>query len=322
MNILVTGSEGFIGQHLTKALTKLDHQVVGYDLVLGEDIRFMPLDFIPKDIECVIHLAAQISVGQSLSQLYYYTDHNVMGIASLLSFLVSSDHNVQHVILASSRAVYGEGPYYCSNCATTVYPEARTLQQLQTKAWDILCPNCNSCMNPLDIYVSDNLDPISIYGQNKLAQEGLLKVVANAYELDYTILRLFNVYGPGQDMDNRFTGIASILMGKALTNKIMPIYEDGKMTKDFVYIDDIINVFIQHINSPGGVHNVGTGFEYSLHEVAEKIKTIANSKSDIIITEQFRVGDPRHSRSFGHPTCHTPLMSGLQSLYEWATCQK
>ena len=67
---------------------------------------------------------------------------------------------------------------------------------------------------------------------------------------------------------------------------------------------------------------IGTGFEYSLHEVAEKIKTVANSKSDIIITEQFRVGDPRHSRSFRHPTCYTPLISGLQSLYEWATCQK
>jgi len=351
MNVLVTGGAGFIGQHLVRKLMELGYFTVVYDLfdlqahrdikyseypgdkVLRADIRNrtqIKYALQEYDIEVIFHLASFIGAGQSMYDIKEYTDHNVVGTATLMDVLANEDTKVDKVILASSRAVYGEGPYYCSKCIRFIYPDARVFANLEWGFWHVVCPSCNYPVMLKPMYEDGMLKPTSIYGASKLSQENLLKITAEAYDLGYVILRLFNVYGPGQSVNNPYTGIISIFMNWALRNEPIHLYEDGKMIKDFVYIDDVVAAFIHamdlfHIND---TFNVGTGIPITLGDAAKDIVRITDSESEIEVSGQFRVGDARHGYADTTKAelalefkSKIGLTNGLMRLHEWARHQ-
>ena len=350
MNILVTGGAGFIGQNLCKRLVDGGHFVVVYDLfdsqahsavshldypgnrVLRGDVRdHYRLRRVIQDnaFDVVIHLASFIGAGQSMYKIEEYVDHNVNGTGVLMDILAEGT-TVRRVILASSRAVYGEGPYRCVCCDKTVNPKPRTVKQLMFNLWNCKCPECDMPVSPEPMQETLPVEPTSIYAATKLAQEDLVKIITRAYGMDYVILRLFNVYGPGQSVNNPYTGIISIFMNWALQNKKPVIYEDGRMIKDFVYIEDVAEAFIVALDIPRtGTYNVGTGVATSLENAARLIQTTVGNSPEIEFSGQFRVGDARHGYAYTENTsifmgwkAKTTFENGLVKLHDWALNQK
>lgn len=349
MNVLITGGAGFIGQHVTKKVIESGHTAIVYDIFEDQAHRGIMIDHVlgnrvivgdvrdryrlasiirDCDIHCIIHLAAQVGAGQSMYAIRKYTSHNVDGMGVLLDILADMKHNVHRVVLASSRAVYGEGPYQCMNCLEVTYPWPRTPEQLAGKVWDLHCGDCGRKLTILKMDEEDPTNhPTSIYGQNKLAQEQLLRVAANAYGLQWNILRLFNVYGPGQSVNNPYTGIVSIMMNWALSNKPMIVYEDGMMLKDFIYVEDVAEAFLKAMSAPvSGIFNIGSGIPRTMLDLTDLIGAMTSGSR--IINEQYRVGDARSgyastikAKQFLEYEATTRLEDGLKSLYKWAVSQ-
>jgi len=347
--ILVTGGAGFIGQHLVKRLMDMDQEVVIYDnldsqahpntnaakyaasnFVFGDVRNKAPLEVLFNEYNphTVIHLASQIGAGQSMYEISNYVDQNVTGTGVLAE--VAAKHGVRKFVLASSRAVYGEGPYFCQGCYQFSIPAPRTPNDFKSKTWDIKCKNCNNVLQLLPMDEDCVNRPTSVYGQTKVAQEDIFSVVGNAYDIPTTILRLFNVYGPGQNINNKYTGIVSMFTNWALSGKPINVYEDGLMVRDFVYIDDVVSAFVLAIDErrPLGIYNVGTGIPVKMYAMANLIKGIASSNSEIQRTEQYRIGDARHAYAFTgraenvlefKSTVHE--YDGVTRLVEWAKNQ-
>ena len=350
MNILVTGGAGFIGQNLCKRLVEEGHFVVVYDLfdsqahsavshldypgnrVLRGDVRDRyRLCRVIQDgaFNVVIHLASFIGAGQSMYKIAEYVDHNVNGTGVLMDILAEGT-TVRRVILASSRAVYGEGPYYCVCCKEVVNPCPRTPAQLAKGWWNCACPRCDMPVSPVPMQETMPVEPTSVYGATKLAQEDLVKITTRAYGMEYAILRLFNVYGPGQSVNNPYVGIVSIFMNQVMQGIMPAVYEDGRMTKDFVYVDDVVQAFVTALDSPRtGTFNVGTGIATSLSDVAKIIQLAVSNSAEVEINGQFRVGDPRHGYAYTENAriwldwrAETKLKYGLMKLRDWASGQE
>ena len=350
MNVLVTGGAGFIGQNLCKRLVEEEHFVVVYDLfdsqahnavshldypgnrVLRGDVRdHYRLRRVIQDgaFNVVIHLASFIGAGQSMYKIAEYVDHNINGTGVLMDILAEGT-TIRRVILASSRAVYGEGPYYCVCCKEVVNPFPRTPEQLTKSWWNCTCPHCDMPVAPVPMQETMPVEPTSVYGATKLAQEDLVKITARAYNMDYVILRLFNVYGPGQSVNNPYVGIVSIFMNQAMQGSVLAVYEDGRMTKDFVYVDDVVQAFVTALDSPRtGTFNVGTGVSTSLSDVAKLIQATVGNNDEIEVNQQFRVGDTRHGHAYTENTgiwldwrAETKLEDGLVKLQDWASGQE
>jgi len=318
MKILVTGGAGFIGSnlclrlcaagHMVRVLDNLTPQVHGNDVrvrsILPPDVDFRKGDVRDRTalrtaldgMEIVYHLAAQTGVGQSMYNIHEYIDCNVEGTASLLDLLASDRGAVRQIVLASSRAVYGEGAYSCTSCGV-VYPQPRSLDQLRNSRWDIRCPECSCALEPLPTAEEKPLHPGSIYAISKQVQEQLCMCVGRAYDLPVTALRFFNVYGPGQSLINPYTGIITIFSARIRERNPPQIYEDGLESRDFVYITDITNALILALANVSAYYetiNVGSGNALSVLEMAHTMLRAMQVDLEPVVIGKFRQGDIRH----------------------------
>ncbi|HTG74009.1 MAG TPA: NAD-dependent epimerase/dehydratase family protein [Terriglobia bacterium] len=319
--LLITGGAGFIGTHLTRLAVEAGHEVRVLDnlspQIHGPDPQFAAYDGVEfhhgsiccrtdleralKDIDCVVHLAAETGTGQSMYEIERYYHVNVQGTALLLDILANQPHSVSNIVLASSRSVYGEGAYLCRSCDVNgmhCFPGARSPEQLAAHDWEPRCPNCGNETEPTATRETDQLAPASIYAATKLAQEDLVRVGARSLGIAHSILRFQNVYGEGQSLNNPYTGILSIFSTRIRLGLSLPIFEDGLESRDFVHVEDVANVVLNCVDSParsGVTLNVGAGQPTSVMAVAQLLSTIMGSSIEPHVTGQYRVGDIRHN---------------------------
>jgi len=318
-NILVTGGAGFIGSHLVDALVQNDHSVRVFDnlepqvhgnmaenycwpdyinlkaeYILGDVRNREQLSKALEGIEIVYHFSAATGVGQSMYQIAKYTEVNTQGTANLLDILNKRSQPIEKIILASSRAIYGEGLYSCQNCGS-VTPPVRGQQDLAQHRWSVLCPNCSALIKTIPTPESKRPDPGSIYAITKLNQEQLCLCFGQAYNVPIIILRFFNVYGPRQSFSNPYTGIITAFIQRLVNGQDPEVYEDGLMTRDFVYVSDVIKACLGSLDIPGSnTLNVGTGQFTSILTLAQHLCDLIRPGSKPKVVELARIGDIRH----------------------------
>jgi dTDP-L-rhamnose 4-epimerase len=332
MNVLITGGAGFIGTRLARRLLCEGHSVTildsfspqihgrralpelaaakGQELLNGEcepaALRIISGDVtdeaaLAEALEgqtAVVHLAAETGTGQSMYEVERYERVNIGGTALLMDLLVNAPaRTVQKLVVASSRAIYGEGKYSCLNCGV-VYPGARRAEAMREGRFEPECPRCGAPCMPLPTDEATPLSPASFYGLTKQVQEQTTLLFARSLGISAFALRYQNVYGPGQSLKNPYTGILAIFAGQARAGQPINIFEDGAESRDFVYIDDVVEATWRCLRpEASGAHvlNVGSGERVSVAEVAAAITAFFASDSRVTITGAFREGDIRHN---------------------------
>jgi dTDP-L-rhamnose 4-epimerase len=356
-NILITGGAGFIGSNIAMTLKKekqydiriLDNfspQIHGldyknsylysqikndYDFILGDVTDNLIWEKSLKNIDIVVHLAGETGTGQSMYTLRNYTSVNIMGTASLLDYLTNKKHHVNKIIIASSRAIYGEGKYFCKEHGI-IYPGGRTSQDMNSKDFEIKCPICGKDSYALPTDEDSKISPISIYGITKQVQEQLVLSSCKSLGIKAMSFRYQNVYGPGQSLKNPYTGILSIFSTRLINNSNINIFEDGKESRDFVFIDDVVNATILGIKKDFNEYlsiNVGTGNSVNVNTIVYILKELFKSKSKIDITGNYRLGDIRHNIAdislLKEKLKYEPkiqFFDGILSFVEWVKTQK
>lgn len=320
--VLITGGAGFIGSNLAlKLLNKgyevtvidnLNKQIHGedpeesytYNLIKGKvdfingDVNHTQ-DWIKAldDVNIVVHLAAETGTGQSMYEINKYIDTNIGGTSKLLEILTNEKHKVEKLIVAASRAVYGEGKFECKEHGI-VYPKARLEEDMSKGDFEVKCPICKNIVSMLPTDEESALHPTSVYGFTKQAQEQLCMIVGQSIKLPVVAFRFQNVYGPGQSLKNPYTGILSIFSTRIKNSNDISIFEDGYETRDFVYIDDVTDAIILGIENDSAnfnVFNVGSGEKIDVLTVANTLKEKYGTNIQINITGNYRLGDIRHN---------------------------
>jgi len=342
-NILVTGGAGFIGCALSHRLASLCKCFVAVDNLLAQvhPLQVRPLDLhtdadlVIADVtesqtwtelfaefrpDIVVHLAAETGTGQSLKQSTMHGRSNVLGLTVLLDALSQSEILPEQLICTSSRAVYGEGAWQKKD-GEIFYPGQRTNAQLASAQWDfdgISLPATSG---------ETRENPTSVYGATKLAQENILKCWCFSFGVPLSLLRLQNVYGPGQSPFNPYTGIVTLFSRLARAQKRIELYEDGLVTRDFVYIEDVVEALAKSIlNVPASGYrtlDIGSGEVTTLIQIARKISQFHDAP-EAFIGGKYRNGDVRHSScdiSAAHKELgwqpQKTLDQGLRSLQEY-----
>lgn len=357
MKVLITGGAGFIGSEIVEQLSRipgyeirvldsLSEQIHGnpaedsflYQKIKGKchfikgDIRdYSLVSEAVRDVDCIIHLAAETGTGQSMYQINDYNSVNIMGTSHLFQAISDSQHKVRKMILASSRSVYGEGAYTCPEHGT-VYPESRKKDVMLHGDFQMYCPHCQRPVTVIPTSENSPVKPYSLYAFTKYAQEKMVETMCRAMETNYTIFRLQNVYGAGQSLRNPYTGILSIFSELLLSGKPLNIFEDGEESRDFIHVSDVASAIIKAINCPasnGKIINLGSGTRTSVLEIARLLKTCYGSPSELKITGNFRIGDIAHNMAdislagklLGFVP-QTALEQGMKEFTDWVKTQE
>jgi dTDP-L-rhamnose 4-epimerase len=351
--VLITGGAGFIGQRLAAECLKrgasvrlLDsfnpqihaHQnlpphLEGKIELINADVRDRnAMVAALRDVDCVVHLAAETGTGQSMYEIDRYFSVNVQGTVLLLDILQNDSvgKTVKSIVIASSRATIGEGAYHCMTHGT-VYPEPRTREHMNAGSFEPLCPICSSAITLTNTTEAAPFKPMSMYGLTKQVQEQAVLMFARTAGINGFAMRYQNVYGPGQSLKNPYTGILAVFSNLARQNQNIDVYEDGLESRDFVYIDDVVEATARAIyyDAPFvGALNVGSGVPTTVMQVAQAVKAFFKSDSKIAVTGAFRVGDIRHNiadtaalQSILGFTPKTPFVEGLNHFLSWAASE-
>ena len=355
-NILITGGAGFIGSNLALKLISKGYTVTVLDnlspqihgdnpketsplfLSIKDKVKFIEgtvtnIEDWKKALEgqdVIVHYAAETGTGQSMYEVQKYVDVNVNGTSLMLDLLVNGNYNVKKVVVASSRSIYGEGKYMSKELGA-VYPKHRVAEDMDNGDFE---PNYSNSSS-LTLVATDEdskIHPSSVYGITKQNQEQMVLTVCPTIGIAGVAFRYQNVYGPGQSLKNPYTGILSIFSTQIKNGNGINIFEDGKESRDFVFIDDVVDATILGIEKEEAnnqVFNVGTG-------VATDVITVANSlcknygvEVPITISGNYRLGDIRHNfadlTKISSTLGFEPKFSfeqGLQQFTDWVNTQE
>ena len=322
-NVLITGGAGFIGSAISLKLIEKGYNVAILDNLLeqihGVDpgltsplyckvkdkVHFIKGDIRNKslleqaleDVDYVIHLAAETGTGQSMYEIKRYIDVNIGGTALLLDILTNTKHHVKRVVVAESRAIYGEGKYHCEKCGD-VYPTERKDEDMAKGDFECHCPKCGGKVTLVPTTEDSAIHPSSVYGIGKQVQGQLVHMICKSIGIESVSFRYQNVYGPGQSLTNPYTGILSIFSTRIKNREEINIFEDGLESRDFVYIDDVVDATIAGMEVPeanGHVFNIGTGIATDVLTVAKTLCKHYGIDVPLNVSGNYRIGDIRHN---------------------------
>ena len=356
MNILITGGAGFIGSNLALKLISKGHNITVLDnlspqihgdnpketsplfLSIKDKVNFIEgtvtnVEDWKRSLEgqdIIVHYAAETGTGQSMYEVQKYVDVNVNGTSLMLDLLVNGNYDVKKVIVASSRSIYGEGKYMSKELGA-VYPKHRVAEDMDTGDFE---PNYADS-SKLTLVATDEdskIHPSSVYGITKQNQEQMVLTVCPTIGIAGVAFRYQNVYGPGQSLKNPYTGILSIFSTQIKNGNGINIFEDGKESRDFVYIDDVVDATILGIEKDEAnnqVFNVGTGVAIDVITVAESLSKNYGVEVPITVSGNYRLGDIRHN--FADLTKINSILGfvpkfsfeeGLQQFTNWVNTQE
>ena len=354
--VLVTGGAGFIGSHLVDLLLARGHEVTVLDTLLpqvhadGESdqtgwptyldqrakrIRGDVLDEgiferSLRGVTHVVHLAASVGVGQSMTNIVDYTRNNVMTAAVMLETLSRRPHTVARIVVASSMSIYGEGAYLVPSTGKVVAPPPRSHEQLAARRWELSVDGEE--LAPIATTEEKPLRPASIYAINKRDHEEMFLAVGQALQIPTVALRLFNAYGSRQALSNPYTGVAAIFISRLLNDQPPLVFEDGRQKRDFVHVGDVANAFVTVLESElavWDVFNVGSGSPIAIAEMASTLARMLDKSIAPEYLGKYRVGDVRHcfadiskiERTFGVRPQRS-FDEGMQELISWVSQAK
>jgi dTDP-L-rhamnose 4-epimerase len=347
-HVLVTGGAGFIGRHVAQALLArgkrvriLDsfieqvhgkagrppHVIDGVEVLAGDVRDTDAVRKALKGIDGIVHLAAEVGVGQSMYAIERYVSANDVGTAVLLQVL--SEKPVRRIVVASSMSIYGEGLYRDGSGKLV---EDATRNQAVSLGWDPIGTDGRP-LTPVATPEWKRPSLASVYAITKFMQERMTLTVAAAYGIEAVALRLFNVYGPGQALSNPYTGVLAIFASRLANGKSPLLFEDGRQRRDFVHVEDVAQAFALALERPaanGEVYNIGSGQDRSVIEIARMLAE-AMGRPEIVpeTTGKARRGDIRHCfadiekarRELGFAP-HQDFAKGLAALSEWVAGQE
>jgi dTDP-L-rhamnose 4-epimerase len=356
--ILITGGVGFIGSNLSLKLYKLGYNVTILDnlspqihgnypeetsplfrSILGTNIRFINGSVTDRNDwlraldgqDAVVHLAAMTGTGQSMYEIEKYSNVNIGGTALLMDILTNCKHSIKKIVVASSRAIYGEGKYICESHGV-VFPFSRLDENMQEGDFECKCPICDNNVSVLPTDEESKIHPTSFYGITKHNQETTVLTMGRAIGIPTVAFRYQNVYGPGQSLSNPYTGILSIFSTQIKNGNNLNIFEDGKESRDFVYIDDVVAATIwglERSEANNEVFNVGSGESQDVNTVAYALRNFYNSSVDIHISANYRIGDIRHNyadiskiQKFLNYNPKISFKEGLKNFCSWVDLQE
>ncbi|MBP2310614.1 SDR family NAD(P)-dependent oxidoreductase [Azospirillum melinis] len=347
--VLVTGGAGFIGRHVAKMLlargdhvrvldsliaqvhptqTRPDELDSDVELLVGDVRDEIAVSRALEGVDAVIHLAAEVGVGQSMYAVDRYTSVNDHGTAVLLQRLI--DRPVRRVVVASSMSIYGEGLYRTAD-GTLMEDVVRGARNADG-SWDPL----DSEGRPLvPVRTPETKRPAlkSVYAIGKYVQERLTLTLTAQYGMEGAALRLWNAYGPGQALSNPYTGVLAIFASRLANNQRPMIFEDGRQRRDFVHVRDVARAFLLALDNcaaDGEVFNIGSGEDRTVEEVAQ-LQAASMGRPDLTpeITGKARAGDIRHNipdltkaRTLLGYEGQEDFSEGLAELAEWVARQE
>ncbi len=349
--VLVTGGAGFIGSHVVESLVQQGESVRVFDSLVeqvhaGNGPRYVSSDaeFVKGDVrdrealaralsgvDKVVHLAAEVGVGQSMYEVSRYVDSNTGGTGVLLDIVANDHTDVGRIVVASSMSIYGEGAYHCVNHGV-VSPRLRLESQLKVQEWEPLCAMCGAELTPVPTMEDKALLPTSVYAISKMDQELLCLSVGAAYGIDVVALRYFNAYGPRQALSNPYTGVAAIFSGRLLNGRSPMAFEDGQQLRDFIHVRDVARATVLALDSEeavGEAINVGVGAPLTIVQVAELLAKELELDLQPEVTGKYRAGDIRHC--WADPAraeallgfkAEIDLQAGVAELIEWVSTQQ
>ena len=347
--VLITGGAGFIGRHVARVLLERGHRVRVIDALIDQvhGGRGRPVE-LPREVELVIgdvrdeslmisalkgcdsvlHLAAEVGVGQSMYAVDRYTSVNDYGTAVLFQQLIA--HPVRKVVTASSMSIYGEGLYRDADGG--LHEEVVRTGRSKQGGWDPTDAQ-GRALTPVPTPEGKRPALASVYALGKYVQERLTLTVSPAYGMACAALRLWNVYGPGQALSNPYTGVLAIFSSRIANGQPPMVFEDGEQRRDFVHVSDVAQAFalaLERDEADGGVFNIGSGEDYTVNQVAEAVARAMN-RSDLSpeVTGKTRVGDIRHcipdislaKTRLGY-TPRQDFDAGLAELAQWVARQE
>lgn len=352
-NILITGGAGFIGSNLSLKLIEKGYNVTVLDnlspqihsensplfhsikdkvnFISGTVLCYDDWKKALKDIDVVVHLAAETGTGQSMYEIEKYTDVNIKGTSIFFDILANEQHSIKKILVASSRAIYGEGKYSCEQHGI-VYPTERKSIDMENGDFEAKCPICSQSLELMPTDEESKIHPSSIYGITKQVQEQMFMVMGKSLGIPAVAFRYQNVYGAGQSLSNPYTGILSIFSTRIKNGNDITIFEDGLESRDFVYVDDVVEATILGIEKDeanGQVFNVGLGIGIDVLTVANTLVKAYNSNSKITLSGNYRIGDIRHNyadltkikeRLGFEPKVN--FVEGIQRFTTWVNQQK
>jgi len=301
MNYLITGGAGFLGTALCNRLARQGHTVRALDDCSNGDssglvsqVNFVKGDVNDKpllwqllqDIDCVYHLAALVSVPESSLFPSEYNRINVNGTVNLMEAI--RDAKVRRIVFASSGAIYGQ-------------------------------------LDHVPYSESDEVKPGSPYAVSKLAAEYYVKQISADTGVEAVILRIFNAYGPGQRIPNSHPPIIVNYLKHALTNGSIVIHGDGTQTRDYVFVDDVVNALVTSATANGvdqHIINIGSGVETSVLELVRQVRDVTQRKPEEIFNPHKSGGTPRMAADISKAyeklnyLPMTPLAAGLRLTME------